>query len=314
MAETRLFCEQATLTDTFASFGDCFGDLLFQVREVLLDAHKTVHHSCGAVADLHQAVLLWWDGAGPVASLVLICEQHRQIGFDFRRVFLGVCEDDLCDDADCTVDCADVGLTMPLPWPRRIQDRVDNIVLSICDQLESFGIVDERRFDEPKQVQVSTSSVEELIVRLRVQNFRRVVAQISDHVYILTRRGADRQQRQDIVRDAAFSWLRPRVISYGVLRLLEVCCRPGPEQLSFDLEVVVHLLENEEGVRHADGAFEEAAGRLDARGWVFIDEAGQGGFELLVWIWELRFSKTVSDGMLWTFASPLLASGASFLK
>jgi hypothetical protein len=47
---------------------------------------------------------------------------------------------------------------------------------------------------------------------------------------------------------------------------------------------------------------------------VFIDEAGQGGFELLVWIWELRFSKTVSDGMLWTFASPLLASGASFLK
>jgi hypothetical protein len=57
-------------------------------------------------------------------------------------------------------------------------------------------------------------------------------------------------------------------------------------------------LENEEGVRHADGSFEEAAGRLDARGWVFIDEAGQRGFELLVWIWELMVSKSVGDRVL----------------
>jgi hypothetical protein len=73
-------------------------------------------------------------------------------------------------------------------------------------------------------------------------------------------------------------------------------------------------LEDEEGVCHADGSFEEAARRLDARGWVFIDEAGQRGFELLVWIWELMVSKTVSDMVLWMFTSPLLASGASFLK
>jgi hypothetical protein len=29
---------------------------------------------------------------------------------------------------------------------------------------------------------------------------------------------------------------------------------------------------------------------------------------------EVRVSKTVSDRVLWLFASPLLASGASFLK
>jgi hypothetical protein len=58
------------------------------------------------------------------------------------------------------------------------------------------------------------------------------------------------------------------------------------------------LLKDEEGVCHADGPLEEAAGRLDARGWVFIDEAGQRGFELLVWIWELMVSKTVGDRVL----------------
>jgi hypothetical protein len=57
-------------------------------------------------------------------------------------------------------------------------------------------------------------------------------------------------------------------------------------------------LEDEEGVCHTDGSLKETAGRLDARGWVFIDEAGQRGFELLVWIWEMRVSKTVSDRVL----------------
>lgn len=85
--------------------------------------------------------------------------------------------------------------------------------------------------------------------------------------------------------------------------------------MSFDLEVVVHLLEDEEGVRHADGSLEEPSRRLDACRWVLIDEAGQRSFELLVWVCcELTVSDAAGRMKSQRRRSPLLASGASFLK
>lgn len=90
MANARLFCEQATLLDAFATFGDGFSNLLLQVGEELLDAHEAIHDTRRAVADLDQTVLLWWNAAWPVPGLVLVGKQHCEIGFDLRgRGLLG---------------------------------------------------------------------------------------------------------------------------------------------------------------------------------------------------------------------------------
>lgn len=74
------------------------------------------------------------------------------------------------------------------------------------------------------------------------------------------------------------------------------------------------MLEDEESVRHADRPLEEAARRWDARGRVFIDEAGERGFELLVWICELTVSFAAGRMRSNWRLLPLLANGASFLK
>ena len=64
--------------------------------------------------------------------------------------------------------------------------------------------------------------------------------------------------------------------------MLEVGGGPGAEELAFDFEVGVELLQDEKGVGDADGAFVEAAAGADV-GWRgFGDEAGKGGFELFV--------------------------------
>lgn len=270
MAETGFFGQETSFFDALAPFGDGFVDFLFQVGEVLLDTHETVDNPRRAMADLHQAVFLRRNAAGPVARLILVGEQHGEIGLDFRRVLFRIREDDLRDDADCAVDGADVSFAVPFPGPRGVEDRVDDVVLRVGDELEGLGVVDERRFHKAQEVQVSRSPVQKFVLRLGLEHFGRVIAQIPNHVHVLARRGSDGQKRQDIVRDAAFPRLRPRVVSYGVLRLLEVGCGPGAEQLAFDLEVVVHLLEDQEGVGYADGAFEEAARGPDARWRVLV--------------------------------------------
>ena len=71
-----------------------------------------------------------------------------------------------------------------------------------------------------------------------------------------------------------------------LLRILEIDRGPLAESKAFNLEVLVELLEDEEGVRDADGPFVEAASGRYARGRVFIDEASQRGFELLVGVWQ----------------------------
>lgn len=64
------------------------------------------------------------------------------------------------------------------------------------------------------------------------------------------------------------------------LGVVEVGGGPGTEGCVFDEEVGVDLLEDEEEVGDGDGAFEEPAAGFDRGGWVFEDEAGEGGFEL----------------------------------
>ena len=73
MAETGLFGEETTLFDTFTTFRNRPAELLFQIWEVFPDADEAVDHTWRTVADLHQAILLWRDATGPVASLVLVC-------------------------------------------------------------------------------------------------------------------------------------------------------------------------------------------------------------------------------------------------
>ena len=83
MAETGLFGQETTLFHAFTAFCNCPIELLLQIGEVLFDADETVDHTGRAVADLYQTILLRWDDAGPIAGLVLICEQYCKIGLDF---------------------------------------------------------------------------------------------------------------------------------------------------------------------------------------------------------------------------------------
>lgn len=115
-----------------------------------------------------------------------------------------------------------------------------------------------------------------VVRRPRIQHLVRILAQLGRHIRVLCARRAYRQQRQDLVRDAALTYTRPGEGLDVVLRLLEVRRGPGPELDAFDLKVRVELLEDEEEVAYAYGAAVQAAiGRDFGRG-VVRDEAGEG--------------------------------------
>lgn len=187
VALARLLCQQPSLPNALPRLHNRLVNLLQQRREVLLDAVQAHDDPRRTVTYLHQSVLLHRHTARKISTLELVRKKHRQIRLELRRVLLRVTQHDLRDYSDRTVDSADVDFALPFPRSWGVEDCVHDIILSVRDECQSFGVVHEGSFHQPQEVEIPSSAVQKLILRLWIDRFCRVVAETRRHFRIFAR-------------------------------------------------------------------------------------------------------------------------------